>query len=119
MLLQDYLSEQRETFHFKWITVVNTEGLTVCDSGIYEQFELAALLPNWMDTSHQLAKAAKLESGMGLICLVPKSGGYLLLMRDFEVRGERMFLLIATPKIPAKAAGVVKTICDEITNLLH
>ncbi|PCI45497.1 MAG: hypothetical protein COB41_01355 [Proteobacteria bacterium] len=119
MLLQEYLNKQRETFDFKWLTVVNAEGLTVCDSGIDEQFELAALLPDWMDTSHQLAKAAKLENGMGLICLVPKSGGYLLLMRDFEVHGERIFLLIATPKIPAKAASVVKAICNAVEKSLH
>ena len=118
MLLQDYLNAQRESLQFKWLTVVNAEGLTVCDSGIEEQFELAALLPDWMDTSHQLAKAAKLENGMGLICLVPKSGGYLLLMQDFLVQGERMFVLVATPKIPAKAATVVKNICDEVLKSL-
>ncbi len=118
MLLQEYLNTQRESFQFKWLTVVNAEGLTVCDSGIEEQFELAALLPDWMDTSHQLAKAAKLENGMGLICLVPKSGGYLLLMRDFLVRDERMFVLVATPKIPAKAAAVVKKICNDVVKSL-
>jgi len=117
-MLQDYLNEQKEIFQFKWVTVIGSDGLTICSSGIDEQFELAALLPNWMDTSHNLAKAAHLENGMGLICLVPKSGGYLLLMRDFKVRDERMFILVATPKIPARAAHVVKSICDEVAKSL-
>lgn len=118
MSLQDYLNEQCESLGVKWLTVIGADGLTICSSGIDEQFELAALLPDWMDTSHKLAKAAKLENGMGLMCLVPKSGGYLLLMRDFEVRGERMFILVATPKIPAKAADTIKGMCNQVESLL-
>jgi len=118
MALQDYLSEQCDSLGLKWLMVIGADGLTVCSSGIDEQFELAALLPDWMDTSHNLAKAAHLENGMGLICLVPKSGGYLLLMKDFEVRGERMFILLATPKIPAKAVRVVKEICSHVASAL-
>ncbi len=118
MSIQDYLNKQREALQLKWLTVIGADGLTICSSGIDEQFELAALLPDWMDTSHDLAKAAKLENGMGLICLVPKSGGYLLLMRDFQARGERVFLLVATPKIPAKAVQVVRNICDEVAQAL-
>ena len=118
MALQKYLDEQCEIFQFKWVTVISSDGLTICSSGIDESFDLAALLPHWMKTSHELARATKLEQGMGLICLVPESGSHLLLMKDFELTGERILILIAAPKMPKKAAKTVKKICVEIEKLL-
>ncbi|MDX8383967.1 MAG: hypothetical protein R8M45_07790 [Ghiorsea sp.] len=118
MVIQDCLDNYCTELNLRWLTVVNSEGLTVCSSGIDERFELAALLPEWMDTSHKLATAASMEQGMGLICLVPKAGGYLLLMRDFEVKHQRMFLLMATPKIPPKSAKTLDEICQTLRNAL-
>ncbi len=110
LTIQQYLDQQCAELNLKWLTVVSGEGLTMCGSGIDEQFELAALLPDWMDTGHKLAHSAQMEHGMGLACLVPRSGDFLLLVRDFTINDERMFLLIATPKIPPKAAKVMAEI---------
>lgn len=110
MSIQQYLDQKCVELNLKWLTVVSGEGLTMCSSGIDEQFELAALLPEWMDTGRKLAASAQMEHGMGLACLVPRSGDFLLLVRDFSLHNERMFLLIATPKIPPKAAKVMAEI---------
>jgi len=118
MNIQQYLNQQCTKHNLKWLVVVNAEGLTVCGSGVEEQFELAAMLPGWLDTSHSIAKAAKLEKGMGLICLVPRSGSFLLLTRDFEVKGERLFLLMAAPKIPQSAVKTLEGICQALKDNL-
>lgn len=111
MSIQTYLDQKCEELSLKWLTVVSGKGLTMCSSGIDEQFDLAALLPEWMDTGHKLAQAAQMD-GMGLVCLLPRSGDFLLLMRDFVYHDEPMFILMATPKIPQKSAKVMNEICQ-------
>lgn len=98
--------------------VANHEGLAICQSGTDEQFELPALLPGWVRNGQEIARAAHLEAGMGLICLVPNSGQYLLLVRGFEVAGNDYILMIATPKLPPKTTRAVDALCGEIAKEL-
>jgi len=116
--IEKFLSSFREKFGFVWIVLVSDEGLALSQSGIEEQFELSSLLPSWVQSAHDIARSAQLEHGMGLVCLVPKKGSHALLLQDFIHGGERFIVLIATPKLPPKAAAVVRDICAELGALL-
>lgn len=118
MSVQDSLDRLKDEHGFTWMMVANHEGLAICQSGTDEQFELPALLPGWVQNGQDIAKAAHLEAGMGLICLVPNEGKYLLLVRGFEARGSGYILMIATPKLPAKTTHAMDALCGEIAKEL-
>ena len=98
--------------------MISSEGLSLCQSGIDEQFELSALLPSWVQSGHDIAQAAHLEHGMGLVCLLPKKGSHALLIQDFIHNEQQFIVLIATAKIPPKTSFVLKVICDDLSKLL-
>lgn len=98
--------------------LIGSDGLALSQSGIAEEFEISALLPSWVTSGYDIAHAAHLEHGMGFICLVPKRGEHLLLIRDFVHNGSQFIVLIATPKLPKGTAGVLKGICSELSDRL-
>jgi len=116
--LEKYLDQLRSESGFIWVSVINNEGLALCQSGTEEPFELAALLPSWICNGKDIARAAQMESGMGLICLVPKRGSHALLLRNFEVNNENYILLIATSKMPPKIATTLNNICHKLTEFI-
>ena len=116
--VQQYLDEVRKTHDFTWMSVINAEGLAVCQSGTEEQFELAALLPAWVSRGEQIADAAGMVAGMGLVCIVPKGGPHALLLRGFDAVGSHFILLVATVRMPSKAAQQLHDICHSLAALL-
>jgi len=116
--LEKILNTQRAKYGFTWMSLISYEGLSLCQAGIDEPFEVSALLPFWISNGYDIARAAHLEHGMGFICLVPKRGEHLLLIQDFVHNEQQFIVLIATPKLPKGTAGVLKEICSELSNLL-
>lgn len=118
MKLEEYLAQLCEDYGFAWISITNHEGLALSQYGIDEPFELAALLPDWVSNGDQIASAAKMDSGMGLICLVPKRGAHALLLRSFISGDSEYILFIATRKMPPKAVSTLSEICNKLCDYL-
>lgn len=118
MTVKESLDRLKDENGFTWMMVANHEGLAICQSGTDEQFELPALLPGWVQNGQDIARAAHLEAGMGLICLVPNEGKYLLLVRGFVANGNDYILMIATPKLPPKTTRAMDDLCGEIGKAL-
>ena len=116
--LEEILNSLRTQHGFTWVSLISSEGLSLCQSGIDEQFELSALLPSWVKSGHDIAQAAQLEHGMGFVCLVPKQGSHALLIQDFVHNEHQFIVLIATAKLPQKTSIVLKGICDDLSKLL-
>lgn len=116
--LKERLDEFRNEYGFSWIEVVNAEGLSLCEAGSEELPELAARLPDFINTGDEIAKAAKLGHGMRFMLLIPKKGAYALLMRSFEVRQESFVLVVGTAKLPSKPSMVLEEICTDVSRFL-
>ena len=116
--LEQFLNGLRSEHGFTWMSVISSEGLSLNQSGIDEQFELSALLPSWMQSGHDIARAADLEYGMGFVCLIPKQGSHALLIQDFMHNDEQLIVLIATAKLPSRPALVLREICNDLCKLL-
>lgn len=118
MSLKDRLNEIRNEHAFSWIEIVNDEGLSLCEVGSEELPELAARLPGFIQSGDDIAKAAKLGHGMGFMLLIPKKGGYALLMRSFEAQQGNFVLVVGTAKLPSKARKVLEEICADVSEFL-
>lgn len=118
MSLKKRLDELRSEFGFSWVEVVNGEGLSICEVGSEELPELAARLPDFIETGDEIAKAAKLGQGMRFMLLIPKKGAYALLMRSFEVRQESFVLVVGTTRLPSKPSMVLEGICTDVSRFL-
>ena len=116
--LEQSLNSLRSQYGFSWMALISSEGLSLSQSGIDEQFELSALLPSWVQSGHDIAQAAQLQYGMGFVCLVPKQGSHALLIQDFEHHEHQFIVLIATAKLPKKTTTVLKDICNDLSKLL-
>jgi len=116
--LEQLLNTVRNQHGFTWMALISSEGLSLCQSGIDEQFELSALLPSWVKSGHDIAQAAQLEHGMGFVCLVPKQGSHAFLIQDFVHNEQQFIVLIATAKLPQRTSIVLKDMCDELSKLL-
>jgi|GEM_PF-6788279 len=117
--IQECMDHMLVEHDFVWISLIGEDGMALCQAGIDEQFELAARLPTWVQSGHDIARAARMESGMGLLCLVPRQGSHALLMRDFSVERRGSFiLLIATKRMPPRTATVLQDLCDRMVEFL-
>jgi len=103
---------------FLWIVIASSEGLSLCEAGAEELPELAARLPDFLNSGDRIAKAAELGHGMGFMLLMPKRGAYALLMRNFEVRDDNFMLVVGTAKLPSKPKQVLDGICSEVGGYL-
>lgn len=117
MSLKERLDELRRDHGFSWVEVVNGEGLSLCEAGSEELPELAARLPEFIESGDEIAKAARLGHGMRFMLLIPKKGAYALLMRSFEVRHESFVLVVGTTKLPPRPSLVLEEICSELGRL--
>ncbi len=116
--VEQFLEETRRTNDFVWMSIINTEGLAVCQSGTAEQFELAALLPEWVRRGEQIANASGMEAGLGIVCIVPKGGPHALLLRGFDAGESHFILLVATVRVPSKAAQLLSDVCGKLAVLI-